>query len=90
MFLEYPRTTGYGAPNTKFHIEQITEPTCFSLFKCHKLSMYLFKDQMKFVHKRNYFNCSLASIKLVICVFTREGTSYYRACEDFFPHINLW
>ena len=88
--LTYPQTTGYRAPNRKCNIEQRIDPTYFSLHKYHKLSLHLFKDLMKFAHKRNHFNCFLASSKSVISVFTREGTSYYCACEDFFYHINFW
>ena len=77
----HPRTTGYHLPNGKCNIEQRIDR---SLLKYHKLSMHLFKDLVKFAHKRNDFNCFLASSKLVISVFTREGTFYYCAHEDFF------
>ena len=70
--------------------EELTPHGSVYIHEYHKLSLHLFKDLMKFVHKRNYFNCSLTSSKSVIPVFTSEGISYYRACEDFFSHINFW
>ena len=89
----YPGTTCHRVPNRKCNIEQIIDPTCFSLPKCHNCQCISLKTLWSLYIIK--LNCFLAFSKLVISVFTREGTSYYRACEDFFVLIliligHLW